>query len=90
MPVGDLLVVFAVLAPAIAAACSGGLALQTSRGARRRVATSVITTLGLVLGVLAFHRVLVDWLALLAEIGPPIAVSFRFEAARQRRGLPPG
>jgi cytosine permease len=88
MPVGDLLVVCAVLAPAVAAAYSGGLALQTFTGARRRVATSVIATLGLVLGVLGFHRVLVDWLALLAGIGPPIAVPFWYEAARRRRGLP--
>ncbi|MGY1740297.1 MULTISPECIES: hypothetical protein [unclassified Blastococcus] len=86
VPVGDLLVAVAVLAPAIAAAYSGGLALRTFTGARPRAATAVITALGLLLGLLAFHRVLVDWLAVLAGIAPPLAVPFWFEAARRRRG----
>ncbi|RBY87358.1 hypothetical protein [Blastococcus sp. TF02A-26] len=89
VPVGDLLVAVAVLAPAIAAAYSGGLALQTFTGAPARVAVAVITGLGLVLGLLAFHRILVDWLSLLAGIAPPIAVPFWVESARRRRGRPP-
>lgn len=88
VPVGDLLVVTAVVAPAIAAAYSGGLALKTFTGARPRVATAVITVLGLALGVLGFHRGLVDWLSLLAGVAPPIAVPFWIEAARRRRGRP--
>ncbi len=88
VPVGDLLVVVAVLAPAIASAYSGGLALKTFTGAQPRVATSVIAVLGVVLGLLGFHRGLVDWLSLLAGIGPPIAVPFWVEAARRRRGRP--
>ncbi|MGY1769982.1 hypothetical protein [Blastococcus sp. SYSU D00813] len=88
VPVGDLLVVTAVVAPAIAAAYSGGLALKTFTGARPRVATAVITVLGLGLGVLGFHRGLVDWLSLLAGVAPPIAVPFWVEAARRRRGRP--
>ncbi|WP_029431244.1 hypothetical protein [Blastococcus sp. URHD0036] len=89
VPVGDLLVVVAVVAPAIAAAYSGGLALKTFTGVRPRMATSVVLALGLVLGVLGFHRGLVDWLSLLAGIGPPIAVPFWVEAARRRRGYRP-
>ncbi|WP_409331155.1 hypothetical protein [Trujillonella humicola] len=89
VPIGDLLVVTAVVAPAIAAAYSGGLALKTFTGARPRVATAVITVLGLVLGVLGFHRGLVDWLSLLAGVAPPIAVPFWVEAARRRRGRAP-
>lgn len=89
VPVGDLLVVTAVVAPAIAAAYSGGLALKTFTGARPRVATAVVTVLGLGLGVLGFHRGLVDWLSLLAGVAPPIAVPFWVEAARRRRGRPP-
>ncbi len=84
--VGDLLVAVAVVAPAIAAAYSGGLALKTFTGARPRVATALVTTAGLLLGLLGFHRELVDWLSLLAGIAPPIAVPFWFEAARRRRG----
>ena len=86
LPVGDLLIVLAVLAPGVTSAFSGGLALQVFTGARPKVATSVIAGVGLVLGVLQFHRDLVDWLALLAGVGPPIGVPFWVEAARRRRG----
>lgn len=88
LPAGDLMIVLAVLAPAVTSAFSGGRALQVFTGAPPRVATLLIATVGLTLGALQFHRELIDWLALLAGVGPPIAVPFWVESRRRRRGRP--
>jgi hypothetical protein len=86
LPVGDLMIVLAVLAPAISSAFSGGLALHAFTGAPASAAKALVACVGIVLGVLEFHLELVDWLALLAGVAPPVAVPFWLEAARRRRG----
>jgi hypothetical protein len=86
---GDLMIVLAVLAPAIGSAFSGGLALQAVTGVSPSLAKAVVAGIGTVLGVLEFHQELVGWLALLAGVAPPIAVPIWIEAARRRRGREP-
>jgi hypothetical protein len=86
LPVGDLMVVLAVMAPAISSAFSGGLALHAFTGAPLAAAKASVAGVGIVLGMLEFHLQLVDWLALLAGVAPPVAVPFWLEAARRRRG----
>ena len=88
VPLGDLLIVLAVVAPAVTAAYSGGMALQIFTGLQARVGMAVVGVVGVVLGVLEFQRELLPWLAFLAGVVPPIAVPFWFEHARRRRGRP--
>lgn len=89
VPVGDLLIVLAVLAPAVTAAHSGGMALQIFTGVQARAGMAVLGLVGVLLGILEFQRELLPWLALLAGIVPPIAVPFWVEHARRRRGHEP-
>ena len=86
LPVGDLLIVLAVVAPAVTAAYSGGMALQIFTGLQARVGMALVGVVGVALGVLEFQRELLPWLAFLAGVVPPIAVPFWVEHARRSRG----
>ena len=86
---GNVLITVAVVAATFTTLYSGSLALRAITPVRPIVAMVAIATPGLVLAVARFDRMLLQWLAVLGALLPPLLVPMAVEAARRRRGHEP-
>lgn len=89
LPLGNLLVALAVVAPAFTTTYSGSLSLRSVVPLSDRAAVLAVALPGLVLAALRFDRQLVAWLTVLAVVLPPLVVPMALEGARRRRGRRP-
>lgn len=87
--VGDMLLVIAIVAPAVTSTYSGGLALQIFTGSSLRTGILAVTGLSVTAAALNFQDHLIPYLMLVAAALPPAALPFSVEAWARRRGATP-
>lgn len=85
-PLGTLLVALAMVAPALTAFFSGGLALVALTRTPFWVGVLVVAVPALFLGALGFHERLLPLLAVLGAALPALVVPMAVEARARRRG----
>ena len=86
LPMGNLLVFLAVIAPAFTILYSGAPALRAAVGLDENVGMYVITAIGLGLAIARFDMLLINWLGVLAALLPPLVIPLSVEGVRRRRG----
>jgi hypothetical protein len=89
LPIGNLLIFLAVIAPSFTILFSGAPALKTAVGLNENVGMFAISIVGLVLAIARFDLFLINYLGVLAALFPPLVVPMAFESIRRRRGLSP-
>lgn len=87
-PLGTALVTLAMVAPALTAFFSGGLALVSVTGTPFWVGTTVIAAPSLLLAAFGFAHQLLPLLSVLGASLPPFVVPMAVEARARRRGRP--
>jgi len=86
LPIGNLLVFLAVIAPAFTILYSGAPALRAATGLDETLSMFVITAIGLGLAIARFDLLLINWLGVLAALLPPLVIPLSVEGIRRRRG----
>jgi cytosine permease len=89
LPMGNLLVFLAVIAPAFTILYSGAPALQAAIGLDETISMILISAIGMGLAIVRFDLLLINWLGVLAALLPPLVIPMSVEAARRRRGKQP-
>lgn len=89
LPVANLLVAVAVIAPAFTTTYSGSLAIRGFSSLGDRTAMLAVLVPGLALAAARFDQHLFSWLTVLAALLPPVMVPMAVEGTRRRKGHPP-
>jgi hypothetical protein len=88
-PAGTALVAVAMVAPALTAFFSGGLALESVTPWSFRVGVLVVAVPGLLLGAIGLHQRMLGLLVVLGAALPSLVVPMAVEARARRRGAEP-
>lgn len=89
IPLGNLLVFLAVIAPAFTILYSGAPALRAAVGLGEIPSMFIISAIGIGLSMARFDLFLLNWLGVLAALMPPLVIPMSVEGIRRRRGLKP-
>ena len=89
LPIGNLLIFLAVIAPSLTILYSGAPALRAATGLKEVIGMFAISAVGLGLAIARFDLLLLKWLGFLAALLPPIVIPLATEAALRRRGQKP-
>jgi purine-cytosine permease-like protein len=89
LPIGNLLLAVAVIAPTFTTLYSGAPSLRASIGIGDRLGMILITVIGLILAISRFDLRLIGWVAVLAAMLPPLLVPLAVESTMRRRKSTP-
>ena len=89
LPVGNLLIAVAVIAPTFTTLYSGAPSLRSATGIQDRLGMILITGIGLILAIARFDLLLISWVSVLAAMLPPLLVPLAVELSLRRRRASP-
>ncbi len=89
LPVGNLLIAVAVIAPTFTTLYSGAPSLRSATGIQDRLGMILITGIGLILAIARFDLLLISWVSVLAAMLPPLLVPLAVESSLRRRRASP-
>lgn len=89
LPIGNLLITLAVIAPTFTTLYSGAPSLRSAVGIQDRVGMILITVIGLILATLRFDLWLISWVSVLAAMLPPLLVPLAVKSSLRRRQAAP-
>lgn len=89
LPIGNLLIAVAVIAPTFTTLYSGAPSLRSATGIQGRLGMILITGIGLILAIARFDLLLISWVSVLAAMLPPLLVPLAVESSLRRRQASP-
>ena len=89
LPIGNLLIAVAVIAPTFTTLYSGTPSLRSAVGIQDRLGMILITGIGLALAIARFDLLLISWVSVLAAMLPPLLVPLAVESSLRRRRASP-
>jgi len=89
LPIGNLLITVAVIAPTFTTLYSGAPSLRAALGIQDRIGMILITLIGLILAIGRFDLWLIAWVSVLAAMLPPLLVPLAVESSLRRRKSAP-
>jgi hypothetical protein len=89
LPIGNLLIAVAVIAPTFTTLYSGAPSLRSAIGIQDRLGMILITGIGLILAIARFDLLLISWVSVLAAMLPPLLVPLAVESSLRRRHASP-
>ena len=89
LPIGNLLIAVAVIAPTFTTLYSGAPSLRSATGIQDRLGMILITGIGLILAIARFDLLLISWVSVLAAMLPPLLVPLAVESSLRRRRASP-
>lgn len=89
LPIGNLLITVAVIAPTFTTLYSGAPSLRSALGLQDRLGMILMTVIGLILAIARFDLWLISWVSVLAAMLPPLLVPLAVESSLRRRRATP-